>query len=151
MINYITGDVTKPIGDGHKYIVHICNDIGAWGAGVSGAIGRKWPAAEKSYRQWKNLQLGTIQIVPIKYQPISVVNLVGQKNLRSKANPSPVRYDAIEKGLKRLHGVLIEDISSTSIHMPRIGCGLAGGKWDIIRCIIVENIKDFDVFVYDLG
>lgn len=39
-----------------------------------------------------------------------------------------------------------------SIHMPRIGCGLAGGKWELIEQIIKEELidKEIAVTVYDL-
>lgn len=39
-----------------------------------------------------------------------------------------------------------------SIHMPRIGCGLAGGKWEVIEQIIKEELidKEIAVTVYDL-
>ena len=40
-----------------------------------------------------------------------------------------------------------------SVHMPRIGCGLAGGDWETIENIIQRmfiDIADVDVFVYDL-
>jgi len=33
MITYLVGDATQPQGEGVKVIAHICNDIGAWGAG----------------------------------------------------------------------------------------------------------------------
>ena len=33
-ITFVDGDVTKPIGNGKKYIVHCCNDLGLWGKGV---------------------------------------------------------------------------------------------------------------------
>ena len=39
-----------------------------------------------------------------------------------------------------------------SLHMPRIGCGLAGGSWDVIQPIL-ESIAEpygLDLYVYDL-
>ena len=40
---------------------------------------------------------------------------------------------------------------NASVHMPRIGCGLAGGKWEQIEIIIKEVFEDTDIeiFVYD--
>jgi hypothetical protein len=39
-----------------------------------------------------------------------------------------------------------------SVHMPRIGCGLAGGEWSRIEPLIVNSLceKGVDVTVYDL-
>ena len=37
------------------------------------------------------------------------------------------------------------------VHMPRIGCGLAGGSWDRIEPLIVESltVRGIETFVYD--
>ena len=51
-INYLKGDATVPAGDGPKVIVHICNDVGAWGKGFVLAISKRWPTAERDYRKW---------------------------------------------------------------------------------------------------
>ena len=39
-----------------------------------------------------------------------------------------------------------------SVHMPRIGCGLAGGNWDQIEPLLEEHLAmaGFDVRMYDL-
>jgi len=36
-----------------------------------------------------------------------------------------------------------------SVHMPRIGTGLGGGKWDVIEELILQHLKGLAVFVYD--
>lgn len=167
MIIFVKGDVTKPLGGKFKYIVHVCNDIGAWGAGVSGAIGKRWPKAERLYRLWSvaralpahennfpKYELGNIQVVQMAEPEhnIRVVNLIGQRGIRSTENPHPVRYDAIQQGLKTLAGSLEAHRGETVVHMPRIGCGLAGGKWEEVEPIIIEELsrKDVAVYVYDL-
>lgn len=52
LLNYVKGDATSPQGDGTKAIVHVCNNIGAWGAGFVMAISRRWPEPEAAYREW---------------------------------------------------------------------------------------------------
>jgi O-acetyl-ADP-ribose deacetylase (regulator of RNase III) len=39
-----------------------------------------------------------------------------------------------------------------SVHMPRIGCGLAGGTWNKVEAIILDKLSNLDisVYVYDL-
>jgi hypothetical protein len=39
--------------------------------------------------------------------------------------------------------------SGATIHMPRIGCGLAGGRWDEVE-LIINEVCTVDVYVYDL-
>jgi hypothetical protein len=36
--------------------------------------------------------------------------------------------------------------------LPRIGCGLAGGRWELIEPIIERTLRNngIEVFVYDL-
>ena len=40
-----------------------------------------------------------------------------------------------------------------SVHMPGIGCGVAGGTWDRIEPIIFRTLRERDVAVnvYDFG
>ena len=51
-INYLTGDATSPKTNGNKIIVHICNDIGAWGKGFVLAISKKWNRPKNEYQSW---------------------------------------------------------------------------------------------------
>ena len=41
------------------------------------------------------------------------------------------------------------DDEKISVHMPRIGCGLGGGKWEEVEPIIRTLLKYSNVFVYD--
>ena len=81
-ISYHTGDATRPIGDGPKILVHVCNDIGAWGRGFVVALTRCWPEPEQHYRAWHRgrdsvpFELGQVQFVPVS-ESIVVANLVG--------------------------------------------------------------------------
>jgi len=61
----------------------------------------------------------------------------------------PIRYEAVEDCLEKLVAKALE--LSASVHMPRIGCGLAGGKWERIEPLIVKTLcrRDVPVTVYD--
>lgn len=156
MIKYIIGDATHPVGDGPKIIVHVCNDVGRWGAGFVLAISRRWLSAETAYRDWwccretadsPPFELGQVQFVEVE-DDLWVANLIGQHGTRCKENPSPIRYDEVASGLAKVAVFALEH--HASIHMPRIGCGLAGGRWDNIEPLIVEHLVGLDVTVYDL-
>ena len=64
-------------------------------------------------------------------------------------HPPPVRYEAIRKGLQRVRELAIAH--KASIHMPRMGAGLAGGNWDLIAEIIESElcVHGLQVTVYD--
>lgn len=156
MINYLKGDATSPIGVGNKYICHICNDIGAWGAGFVLAISKKWKTPELAYKQdiknRINSSLGDYSIVTVA-PDINVVNIIGQHGVGYNYNSGPpIRYEAVKKALANLAIKLSKD-PTASVHMPRIGCGLAGGKWSIIESIILDTLcrNSVPVYVYDLG
>lgn len=50
----VKGDATchVPLSKEAAIIVHVCNDIGAWGAGFVMALSRKWLEPEEQYRNW---------------------------------------------------------------------------------------------------
>ena len=152
-IQYIKGDATSPEGSEKKIIVHICNDIGGWGKGFVMAISKRWKEPEKQYREWfkskNDFELGKVQFVQVE-ENLWVANLIGQHKINKDENgEAPIRYNAIEEGLEA-----VSDFAKTnnaSVHMPRIGCGLAGGKWEMIEPIILKTLSDQDikVVVYD--
>ena len=152
-IQYTKGDATAPIGEGNKIIVHVCNDVGGWGRGFVLAISKRWEAPEKEYRAWsasgKSFSLGEVQFVQVE-PSIWVANMIGQRDVKKDKNGEPpVRYPAIKEGLTKV-GVYAKQIQAT-VHMPRIGCGLAGGTWDQIEPLINDALtsKDVKTVVYD--
>ena len=149
-IQYIIGDATRPIGRGNKIIAHVCNDIGAWGAGFVLAISKRWPQPKTEYlkeKQLHGLTLGTVGFVQVE-ENTWVANMIAQRDIRSHDGVPPIRYDALKLCLAAvaIHARELKAI----VHMPRIGCGLAGGKWELIEPLIREALKDVQVFVYDL-
>lgn len=154
-IAYIKGDATAPAVTGNKIIVHICNDIGGWGKGFVMAISAKWKAPEQQYRDWfksqERFELGAVQFVQVETN-VWVANLIGQHKLgKSVDGTPPIRYEAVLDGLAKVGSEAVR--LNASVHMPRIGCGLAGGKWEEIEPLIVQNLleKGIKVKVYDFA
>jgi len=151
-IIYIKGDATNPIAKGKKIIAHICNDIGGWGKGFVLAISKKWELPEKEYRVWynskENFALGKVQYVNVT-EYITIANMIAQKGTKTGSKGPPIRYQALEKCLENL--LIKAKENNSSVHMPRIGCGLAGGKWEIIEPMILDILvkNNIDVYVYD--
>jgi O-acetyl-ADP-ribose deacetylase (regulator of RNase III) len=154
-LRLVEGDATTPQADGRKIIAHVCNDIGAWGKGFVRAVTRRWPEPEQDYRRWhrdradNDFGLGAVRLVQV--QPdIWVANMIGQHGIKRGAAGPPIRYDAVAQCLASLadHAVRLD----ASVHMPRIGCGLAGGRWEHIEPIVVTALcqRDIVVTVYDL-
>ena len=158
MLTYQTGDATRPNGTDTRVIVHVCNDVGAWGAGFVVALSRRWPEPERAYRAWSKehgdvpFELGQVQFVAVE-PDLWVANLIGQHDIARKGvrtHQPPVRYEAIRTGLARVRHFAQEH--QASVHMPRIGAGLAGGDWVILEGIIRDELagQGVAVTVYDL-
>ncbi|MEV5610772.1 macro domain-containing protein [Streptomyces sp. NPDC052225] len=155
-ITYVRGDATAPLGKGPRLIVHVCNDIGGWGKGFVLALSRRWPEPEKAYRRWhreratNDFGLGAAQFVQVEPY-LWVANVIGQRGTRTGSKGVPVRYEAIAEGLSAVAGKAAE--LGASVHMPRIGCGLAGGTWSRVEPLVVERVagRGIPVTVYDHG
>lgn len=151
-IAYHRGDATAPPGPGSRIIAHVCNDLGRWGKGFVLALSRRWKEPEQRYREWhasgEGFGLGALQLVQVE-PALWVANMVGQKGLRATAEGPPIRYGALEQALARLateaRGL------GASVHMPRIGCGLAGGRWEEIAPLLERTLvaAGVAVHVYD--
>ncbi|MFE0099777.1 macro domain-containing protein [Streptomyces sp. NPDC059009] len=155
-ITYVRGDATAPLGKGVKVIAHVCNDLGGWGKGFVLALSRRWPEPEAAYRRWhrerakNDFGLGAVQFVEVG-RHIRVANMVGQRGMKTGSKGVPVRYEAIDTALAALADKAAE--LGASVHMPRIGCGLAGGKWSRVEPLISERLvgRGIAVTVYDFG
>ncbi|WP_077800990.1 macro domain-containing protein [Streptomyces sp. JHA26] len=155
-ITYVRGDATAPSVKGAKVIAHVCNDVGGWGKGFVLAVSRRWPEPEAAYRAWHRARasngfgLGAVQLVRVEPY-VWVANMIGQRGTRTGGKGAPVRYEAIDTALGRLAGHAAE--LGASVHMPRIGCGLAGGTWSRVEPLVTERLvrQGISVTVYDHG
>jgi O-acetyl-ADP-ribose deacetylase (regulator of RNase III) len=153
-VNYQVGDATAPEAEGSKIIVHVCNDIGVWGKGFVLALSRRWPLADQRYRAWHRgrendlpFAFGQVQFVQVA-PDTWVANLLGQHDIRARGGIPPIRHETLRKGLRRVAAEA--NRLAASVHMPRIGCGLAGGKWEEIGPIVEQELGGMPVTVYDL-
>jgi nicotinamidase/pyrazinamidase len=153
-IRYVTGDATDPIGSGPRVIAHVCNDVGGWGRGFVLAVSKRWDAPEAAYRRWASqaddsFALGRVQFVDVG-EDRWVANMIGQRDHKTLDGVPPVRYDAIRACLREVRRHC--ERHQATVHMPRIGCGLAGGRWRDVEAIVAEELTahGIAVTVYDL-
>ncbi|MFD5559462.1 macro domain-containing protein [Kitasatospora griseola] len=154
-ISYLRGDATAPQGKGVRIVAHVCNDLGGWGRGFVLALSRRWPEPEAAYRRWhreragNDFGLGAVQLVQVEPY-LWVANMVGQRGIRTgRSTGVPVRYEAVDTALATLGGHARR--LGASVHMPRIGCGLAGGRWERIEPLVTARLtaRGTPVTVYD--
>ena len=189
MISYLRGccieGASKP-SDSIRVIAHICNDVGAWGAGFVVPLAKAFRYAKQEYlymaREYMRtydstrgqssilvkkvysgiIPLGVVQLVDANAplgtpnsKGIYIANMVAQRGCgKDSLGDSPIRYDALNDCLSTLKGACetMEGKFSkpVEIHMPRIGCGLAGGDWRKVEPLVSSNLNTFQVYVYDL-
>jgi O-acetyl-ADP-ribose deacetylase (regulator of RNase III) len=153
-IKYVRGDATEPRGRGNRIIAHVVNDGAArWGAGFARVLGRKWTFVQKDFVQWtaahrQQFRLGESRLCEID-ESLAVFHMICQRGYGPSEKPR-LKYRALELCLADLARIANE--RSASVHMPRIGCGQAGGKWEIVAELIDELLcrKHVEVTVYDL-
>lgn len=164
-INYVVGDATEPQVKGPKFIAHVVNDQGAWGAGFTAALDRKWPEVGRDYRDWYNsdrnkmwgaekFQLGAVRYSSVYSKTYAddehwmVAQMVAQQGLPRKDYRRPLRYDALGACLFEVGRAA--GIHGYTVHMPRIGSGLAGGDWMYIEKILIDAMSNCEAYVYSL-
>ena len=147
---YGTGDATLRVGDGPCIIAHICNDIGGWGKGFVQPLGRRYPEAEAQYRAWFRRKtdppfaLGQVQFVEAAPQ-VWVANMIAQHGIGRPGPTPPIRHEALRECLGHVRA--FAQAHGGFVQMPRIGCGLAGGKWEEVSKIVEEELVLHHLFV----
>lgn len=162
MISYRTGDATSPQ-ERPAVIAHVVNDVGAFGAGFSGALAQRYPLARQSYRQWFQgaydsqirqgsampFRLGSVLLIrPVPEDAnLFLAHLLAQRGIGT--DKRRVDYSALSDALGALYNLIVACVDM-SVHMPRIGCGLGGGQWwEVERCLR-ERLPCVPTFVYTL-
>jgi len=155
-VRYVAGDATKvSYGGGRKIIAHIVNDKGRWGKGFVMAISREWgKGPQRAYFEWhrdrpqSGFRLGSVQFVVVSPR-IEVANMVSQSGTKTGSQGAPIRYGALEEALGSLAQHAAE--AGATVHMPRIGCGLAGGDWTRVAGLVDAASAAHGVTVYVYG
>lgn len=158
-LNHVIGDASRPQGDGPRIIAHVVNDSGMWGAGFTSSLNKAWPEAGEDYRLWHRYRYQATMDHPASFamgnvrytcvegglngkgdteKPLWVAHMIAQRGTKYTSS-RPLRYDALGGCLLKVSQMAVEN--NASVHMPRIGAGLAGGDWGIIQELL------FDAFV----
>jgi O-acetyl-ADP-ribose deacetylase (regulator of RNase III) len=153
-IHYVDGDATQPRADGPKVIAHVVNDrTPNWGGAFARALRDRFPDTQAAFCEWVavdrlNLSLGHTHVLDLA-GALTVASMVTQRGYGASSQPR-IAYSALRHCLDQVAAVARE--RGATVHMPRIGVGMAGGKWSVVRELIdnafVEN--GIDVTVYTL-
>ena len=125
-------------------IAHGVNCQRAMGSGVAKVLYTKYPEVREVYMQGGKGDLGSVTIVPINSE-LTIVNCYTQEfyGYDGKRYASP---EAL-KGCMFILSEMYEEV-----HLPAIGCGLAGLELKELKEILlkIEERKGKDVFILHL-
>lgn len=149
MIKYTIGDVI----DAFKYhnkpaiLIHGCNCFNTMGAGIARQIRKKFPKAYQADQETMCGDLGKLgTFSKYGYKDRNgnlkfIINAYTQyqfKKIHPYNNTDILfDYDAFSHVLKLIN----TQFPDYDIFMPKIGCGLAGGDWNIVSEIINKNLN----------
>lgn len=151
---YIKGDITDTE---LKYIAHGVNCQNVMGSGVAKALFTKWPEVKSHYHEFckYNSELGTDLLGQIgfvnvgdKYNQKLIANCFTQRYY-GYDEKRYVDYFAITRCFLRLKKTV--GFKDEILAIPKIGCGLAGGDWNIVEQLINDTVGDeLEIWVYEL-
>jgi len=164
MITWHEGDILE---SGADYILHQVNCMGVMGAGLAKQIKTKWPEVYEEYYKCceenaskRTKLLGDFVVANTSTKaksghPITVINLFGQYGYGGGCQTD---YHALERALGSFIGVFDEvykelgTIQIQTIAIPyKLGCGLAGGDWNVVYDIIKRHDTDWaDIQIWKL-
>jgi hypothetical protein len=152
-IEFLSGNVLAPRGEGQKLIVHVVSDATPnWGGrGVAIALKKEWPHVQESFKRWFNQgrrRLGEVHCCEVE-NGLELATMICQRGYGPSEMPR-IRYAALEQALSLV--ARRAGVTHASIHMPRIGCGQAGGSWVLIEELVNSVLvgANLSVTVYDL-
>lgn len=146
----IRGDLVKLAKIGtFQVIVHGCNCYRTMGAGIAKQIKREFPEAYESdfwTKHGDRNKLGTYSFATVKNENETFVTIVNAYTQYRYGNQHDCDYDAIKKVFSKIKN----DFTGLKIGYPEIGCGRAGGDWNIVSEIIDNELweEDHTLVVY---
>ena len=117
------------------------------GAGLAKQIRQTYPQVYTSYMKACSMYtpeqlLGVVQLIKISDE-LTVCNFFAQLNYGT--GKIQTDYNAFEKCLEKL---AFKTGSGTPIYIPyKIGCGLAGGDWEVIKELIDVTLYNHNVII----
>lgn len=147
-MKYVKGDLLSAT---KGLIVHGVNCQGVMGSGVALAIKNTYTKAYLEYLTFVQMYgpgralLGMVQFVHVSKELV-IANAFTQ-NTYGRDPKRYVSYEAIDTVFAELAEFCDPN---TPISMPKIGSGLGGGDWDIIRDRLEVRLANHDVTIYEL-
>ena len=150
-IIYKKGCLIQGLFDGEvDAIAHQANCFNTMGSGVAKTIKAYFPAAYTADRVTKRGDINKLGTYTVSHKPFTVYNLYGQYNYGRANWVVYTKYSALKQALEACVDDLVNNLGKRTLGIPKIGCGLAGGDWDIVEEQILKKLEGIDIVVYEL-
>ncbi len=148
------GDVLRPQRQDREawcIISQVVNNVGAFKAGLAAQTASRFPNVKKHFYDWtrsSTYHLGSVEFCIMESEQLVFALLCCQDGLPGKDNPEPLKYPMMGACIDKL-GRTAADMQA-EIHMPKMGCGLARGDWNLVSPFLLKLIPEsVPVFVYE--
>jgi len=148
MLTYKKGDLVKAAKNGEvDFLLHAANCFSTMGSGIAASIKKAFPKAYEADRQHHGTPIRRIgDFSEAKIGNLTIVNLYCQYDYGTD-------YRRFEYGsFKYALSLFCNEnmLNGKTIGLPKIGCGLAGAKWDLVEAILIQIVAAGNWIVYEL-
>lgn len=152
MIIYCKGNLVDAWLKGEvNALIHCCNCFNTMGSGIALEVRKRIPGAfavDNATQAGDMDKLGGYTMYTDNRGSV-VFNVYGQ--YRYGRDRKHLDEDALREGLEGVNDFLsFCSFVDWKIGIPRIGCGSAGGDWNVVKEVVKNTIGHYNVFVYDL-
>lgn len=129
-------------------LCHQVNTYGAMGAGIAVEVRNRFPKVYYGYRNYCNQPeedlLGSAFVIQTdNNQNQFIANCFGQIKWNTD-------YETLKNSLKNVADWMNKNGKNTVAVPYKMSCGLAGGDWNIVKGIIEDAFKNFDLEIWEL-
>jgi O-acetyl-ADP-ribose deacetylase (regulator of RNase III)/uncharacterized protein YwgA len=150
MITFTKGNIINADVDA---LVNTVNTVGVMGKGIALAFKKAFPLNYRLYREAcenKEFSVGNLLVTETgQLTPKFIINFSTKEHWRGRS-----KIAFIEKGMKELVKA-IETHHIKSIAIPPLGCGNGGLKWEVVKPLILKELKsiesEVEVIIYEPG
>lgn len=148
---YIKGNLLEAKAD---YIAHGVNCQGVMGSGVAKAIRDAFPEVYETYKHicdfnYSKTLLGVCNFVLLdKSKSLTIKGIYNlfTQDFYGRDEKRYVNYKAIVDSFSQINS----RCKNETIAIPKIGAGLGGGDWNIIKELIDDSTPNVEIHVYEL-
>ena len=141
MIKQTKGNILEMFKTGeYSGMIHGCNCFNTMKSGIAGQITREFPeasVADSRTIRGDRSKLGTYSLAQTEFG--SIYNCYTQLRY-GRDGDRYLDYEALYKALELVNSN--HSFDKKGLLIPRIGCGLAGGNWNIVKTMIQEIFSD---------